>query len=699
MNLFNNHNEPKRPVLSFSEFDKNDKNHKKSNLNHSNEGDMDFSSMTNESLSQPSKKDAEIPQKHPFKEKVIRAFDRKKILNNFDWKTIYYDIKKRAPYLLLFLILITVSASVYIAKIWDQKKFFIAGSKILYKEVKFESKLILPNSTSLAMIQHKDLIKKALEQLPEYESSLELKEATNISYDNKTKIVRIDVSSTSEEQSIKTANMLSNLALEANQQFYYNYFQEKFSNLSRQVMMAEQNLFVQDKMIAAAMKKTGALNVREQYRILMEAMSLQERNLLEAQIDFKQKKVQLDILKTEYKKMPDEVVRNAYEDNPVKAQLTNTKMALLSAQSIYGENNPNILAIKEKIEGLQKQLASQDIKSTLQKVYMPNERKQEVYMEIARAEGDLQSAENRILSIKENLMIQKRDLYAMPDKEMKLDDTLRKREAIVTMLDRLRKKRQDVEIMMRSEVRDIDLYETAEKAVMIQPTKLVAIPAVIFVLSCGFIFVYILFSCVFNQSIRTKKQLNIGFTIPCVMQLANSDNFESHLFNEIKNLVDKPLQQEFKNIICIQSDGKSEAAEDLAKYWLKEDKKVLLCRYQKHETDQEDEDLPFVEVMESNETISRAVLNAYSTQSEMNLLKEIKEMSFEYDYLIIEIPDKECDNTQLNIINISDWYFFVVNACKTSRINLIKRLKELEFKGVCPEGFILDKVNESLIQV
>jgi hypothetical protein len=431
----------------------------------------------------------------------------------------------------------------------------------------------------------------------------------------------------------------------------------------------------------------------------MEAISLQERNLLEAQIDYKKRKVQLEILKNEYAKMPDEVVRNSYEDNPLKAQLTNTKMALLNAQSIYGEGNPNILAIQEKIEGLQKQLATQDIKSTLQKVYMPNVKKQEVYMEIARAEGSVSSADNRIKSIMDNINNQRKELYAVPDKEMKLDDTLRKREALAELLDALRKKRQDVEIMMRSEIKDIDLYEASEKGTIVQPKKLLVIPPLVFILIFGLAILYLLFSCVLSQSIRTKKHLDIGFTIPCVMQLANSNDVEHHLFKEIKDLVDGTSQQDFKNIICIQSDDNSNASKELAEYWTNQDKNILLCKYVQASEEDEDQTADSIVLDKENQLFQQVILNPKHANSEIELLNKIKELSFEYDFLIIEILAGACDKTELNLINISDWYFFVVNACKTSRAKLIKRLKDLEYKGICPEGFILDKVNDSLIQV
>lgn len=643
--------------------------------------------------------------RHPFTSGVCKTFDKKNIAANFDWATILMDIKKKLPYLSVLVILVTIGAIYFTHSKWEEKQAYFSKSQLLYNEVKFESKQVLPTSTSLAMIQHKELLEKALSSLPEYKTISNLKASVNVNFDKKSKLVSIEVNSKNKQEAIDTANILSDLVIEASQNFYYRYFQEKFSNLSKQVKLTEQDMLVQDRMITEAMKKNGAINTRQQYRIIMESMSLQERNLLEARIDQKKQEVQLEVLKNEYAKMPDEVIRNSYEDNPLKAQLTNTKMALLSAQSIYGEGNPNIMAIKEKIAGLKKQLASQDIQSTLQKVYMPNLKKQEVYMEIARAEGQLKSASNRIYSIMANLEQQKKELYAVPEKEMKLDDTLRKREATAKLLDVLRKKQQDVEIMMRSEIKDLKLYEQADQASLIQPVKLLAVAPGAFIFSLIVSALYLLVKCVLDQSIKTKKHLDINFTIPCVVQLVDSHNTNKHLFNEFTNLVGIKANQNSNNIICLQSKDECHAADDLVELLAVNKKKVLLCTFgdiQEIDDSTEEKskawDLSF-ENDKAHDLIDKADVLMDGKEIPLSVLDRLKALSFEYDFIIVSLPSEEIQKTYLGLINFSDWYFYVVDACQTKRANLVKKLKEMEFKGVCPEGFILDRVKESFLQV
>jgi capsular polysaccharide biosynthesis protein len=648
---------------------------------------------------------AEFSSRHPFQDRVCKAFNRKNLFANFDWTSILIDVKKRLPFVVIFIILLSSAGIYFTYSEWTGKQTYVSTSKLLYKEIKFESKQILPTSTSLAMLKHKKLLGNALSTLPEYQSVNDLKSVINVTFDKKSKLINIEVNTANKEQSIKTTNTLSDLAIQTSQNYYYRHFQEKFSNLSKQVKLAEQDMIVQDRLIAEAIKKNGVLKPREQYRIIMEAMSLQQRNLLEAQIDYSKQQVQLDVLKSEYEKMPEEVVRNSYEDNPLKAQLTNTKMSLLSAQSIYGEGNPKILAIQEKITGLKKQLASQDIKSTLQKVYMPNLKKQEVYMEIARSQGKLKSAKNRIDSIEMNLEIQKIELYEVPEKEMKLDDTLRKREATAELLDVLRKKQQDVEIMMNSEIKDMVLYEQADQANLIQPVKLLAIAPGAFVCSLILSLVYLLINCVLDQSIKTKKHLDINFTIPCVMQLAENHDFEKHLYKDFIDLVGVNTNKHFNNIICLQSQNECEATADLVKCLAAKNQKVLVCTYSHTTQTSEvlDKQAPNWEIIVENGTDGKTVDTAHITiESQVivrGLLDRLKKLSFEYDFIIVSLESEEIDKTHLGLINFADWYFYVVDACETKRTNLIQKLKEMEFKGVCPEGFILDNVKEKLLQV
>jgi capsular polysaccharide biosynthesis protein len=642
----------------------------------------------------------DISGRHPFQDKVFKGFDRKNIFANFDWMSILIDIKKRLPYLIVFIIMMTGVAIYFTYSKWGSKQVYVAHSKMLYKEIKFESKQVLPTSTSLAMLQHKDLLKNALIRLPEYKTISELKAAINVVFDKKSKLINIEVTSRNEGQAINTTNILAELGILASKNYYYRHFQEKYSNLSNQVKLTEQDMIVQDRMIAQAMKKNGALNTRGQYRIIMEAMSLQERNLLEAKIDYKKQQVQLEVLKAEYAKMPDEVVRNSYEDNPLKAQLTNTKMSLFNAQSIYGEGNPKILAIQEKIEGLKKQLASQDIKSTLQKVYMPNARKQEVYMEIARSEGQLKSALDRIESIQLNLEQQKTELYAVPEKEMKLDDILRKREATAQLLDVLRKKQQDVEIMMKSEIKDLTLYEYSDQASLIQPLKLLALVPGTVVLTCLISFMYLLINCVLDQSIKTKKQLDINFNIPCVMQLTESHNSEKNMFKEFAKLVGMNNPQSLNNVICLQSQTDCDASENLVKFLTAKNKSVLMITYS-HNYEASESTPSWDLAMDSNEEslIDTAHITSEGQVLFTGLLDRLKKLSYDYDFIIVSLTTEEIDKAQLGIINFADWYFYVVDACHTKRANLLQKLKEMEFKGICPEGFILDKVKEPLLQV
>ncbi|WDE98556.1 hypothetical protein PQO03_11970 [Lentisphaera profundi] len=650
----------------------------------------------------------EMHSKHPFTEKVVRAFNKKDILANFDWKKIAHDSRKRLPYLLLLIVLCTSVATYFTHEMWNEKQRFFASHKLLYKEVKFQNKQILPTSTSLTMIEHKETLNKALDLLPTVQTLDELKAAVDIQFDNKNKMVRVEFTHSDKELAIEASNLLGQLAVEANKKFYYDYFLEKFSNLSSQVLMTEQKMAVQDKLIADAMKKTGALNIREQYRILMESISLQERNLLEAEIDYSKRNVELKVLKSEYAKMPDEVVRNSYEDNPLKAQLTNTKMALLSAQSIYGEGNPNVQAIKEKISGLKTQLASQDIQSTLQKVYMPNVRKKEIYMQIAQADGALESAKNRIESIQLNIKEGQQKLYQVPDKEMKLDDSLRKKEALSELLDNLRKKQQDVEIMMRSEIKDLVPYEFADSARLIKPMKLLAVPPLVLIFTIGLALVYLTYSCVFDQSINTKKQISINFTIPCIMQLESGEDFDEDIFKGLEKTLDSNTHLQLKKIVSIQSKEGTHTASHAAKYFAERGQKVLFCTYQDLSTDQEskahllndyhageDQLDNFVQEGDFDQVCFCAQDNAIPKE----LIDTLQQLSFHYDRVIIDIPTTECGKAEIDLINFADWFFCVVDARKAKRKTLVNRLKDFEFKGVCPEGFILDKVNSSLIQV
>ena len=80
---------------------------------------------------------------------IIRGFDKKNILSNFDWQKIIINVKLKIFLAFIVVIGVTSGVALYTKQIWDDKVKFTASSKILYQSVKDKGRQILGKATSI----------------------------------------------------------------------------------------------------------------------------------------------------------------------------------------------------------------------------------------------------------------------------------------------------------------------------------------------------------------------------------------------------------------------------------------------------------------------------------------------------------------------------------------------------------------------
>jgi capsular polysaccharide biosynthesis protein len=647
---------------------------------------------------------------------VMKHFNKKNFLANFDWHKILVDIKPKVAKASIIILALTLLVSWYVSSVWDSKVKYSATSRLLFHDVKDRSRQILPETTAIKMISNKNILNKVIADNKLEMTSHELAHTLKVRLDSKSHLVGINVQNKNKDRAVVLANKLAEMALNENKEFYRKYFYLQYQNIMKQLALTETYLLAQEKTVVNFMNKNGISNAKEQYRIYLEGISRQERYYLEAQMDLEQYNIEMKILENEYLKMPDEVVRNAYEDNPLKARLTNSKLALLDAQITYGEDNPNVKIIQDSIDKLQKQLNSQDIKSTLQKVYMPNIQKQQLKMEILRKKGLIDSQLKRQVKIKDDIKNRHVTLSKVPQKQLSVENHIRKKVALEKLLETLRQKANTAEISMKSKTTNLSFYESATTASEIKPTKYLALPVGAFLFS-SFLAVFFIGVIELKDSyIRTKKQLKIHFNIPCATVIP--DKCENNL-NSIREIASFIKHTEEHTAIktlafssCKSNAGKTSLSKRSARYFHELGLKVMVLSLDCDEKEFASKKVKeLTSYLNSNESYKPYVYRDHYDQLYCTYSSELDEsfktkrfeglwtsLKIDYDLVIIDLPCLSKSTLSLDILERTDFNFFIIDSPHNKLPQLERCFKYMETRQCQPQGLILNKVSQKFMK-
>lgn len=543
-------------------------------------------------------------------------------------------------------------------------------------------------------------------------------------------LIRIVTESDDPNTAVDVANTLASVVVKHGEDLNRRQLQLAYDYFNTQKELVDQKLLAHDKELTRFKSKHPHFELSTGSSNLVQRASEARSNYQSALLAYNSLLVEYENLKREAARVPDHSVRYAYEDSPLKDQMTQTEMALLQARTRYAADNPKIKQLEAQLEELRKMMTDSSLEDTSGKVYEKNPLKESLNIELMRLQGRLRSSQKTkedLGSLADQIEEKMEDL---PAEQMEFAKLLHRKQTMQHELEQLEETIRSTQLMLTLGDGDVELYQSAEEARR-KSSKwddLIAFFPVFGFLFGGIAGIFLAVGLEFiDGRLRTSQQIEEAYTVPCVQvipeisRLHKRDSDTETLFY-IRGLVERlevakgpaALQS-----VCVASamsgEGKTTVAYHLARYCGERlGKKTILLEFdhrpnpystEEHTAKSIDQLLEgkanFEEVI-SQQGFARAYCRSNSSTKELVRSTEMdrfwERLRDTYDVIIVDSPCITEEDFVTDLARCCETTLFVVNSSNTSRRYVDSAFKELENAGVGLAGLILNNVMPAYLQ-
>jgi Mrp family chromosome partitioning ATPase/uncharacterized protein involved in exopolysaccharide biosynthesis len=472
-------------------------------------------------------------------------------------------------------------------------KATIIYTRQLEKQVNTPGSSFILNPLSQATLADMLLSRTNIQRLEDVSGFKPLEKNVSFDSQNKSDILTLRISNMpSEQAAIDTVNNFAHVIIENNAAYYRQLAADAYEQFKAQREVAEQNYSQAAKAVEEFQLKHRLLELNTQYESYFAAVNAASERLSIAKVAHKGLLVRIKNYEKMIADLPDEVLDEAQEDNPLKRRISNAEAALLQARIQYAPDNPKILRQEKEIEELRKMLQSGSFDETRERTYVKNPLKEQLEGELLKLRSEEKVVVQQIASLQEDLDNLQKRFQDLPRLEKEYAVLLEKRSQMNTALKSLKASEESARLTMDSELADFKLINPATSAEATTPSLLIKIiPIAGFILSFFGGVGIVLVTELLDAKIRTRQQLETSYSAPCLASIIEIPHLEEHdsyqlllpSLREISDRMNIILQgRQAKTLGFFSSqngEGKSILAFNLARYYRSLNIKVLFVSF------------------------------------------------------------------------------------------------------------------------
>ncbi len=379
------------------------------------------------------------------------------------------------------------------------------------------------------------------------------------------------------ELAVATANEVVKVGLEDNVNIYRKQalqlaeqFKEQFEAASTEATMAREALI-------AYQTQHQLLEVNAEAKAFLDSMGAVSERLRTAQIARDSQAVRIANYRRLIEELPAEVIRESFEDNPLKRSIANSEVALMEARTRYGPKNPRVLQMEDSIREMRQTMTGQTFDETRERVYVRNPAKQELEMEMLRFEAEQQVLNLAVTQI-EKQAVELKDKYKhLPVRQLELAAFHQAQTAAEALVHDLGKSMADARRTAEIDLGDFEMLEPARTATASQGKLVVLLPilAVVFSTVAGLGLCLLL--ALVDPRLKAAGQIERLYSVPCLGTVPVSQDAAAvsaaflpvcrTLYQRISGLPATDGARVFSVLSACLGDGKSVLAFQAARYW------------------------------------------------------------------------------------------------------------------------------------
>lgn len=527
-------------------------------------------------------------------------------------------------------------------------------------------------------------------------------------------LIRIVTKSDNPHLAADISNTLAKIAVKNSQDFQQRQLQAQLDNFKDQLSQALKRNSVEQKEIEDFKTKHQYFEMTADYTTLLNELVTLRSKLQTASLNYNSLLVEYENLKSEQGKMDYGLEsRNTYVD-PLQTRINTLESSLAEARSKYAPANPKIKIMEEELKAL------------LEKAKEANARGDRISPDLIKLQGKVRSSQKVKQDLTAAVAKLEKDLEVLPSAQGAFTKLLQNNKITTDEIQFLHQSIDTIQLLINVPKGNLELYQLANKP---KPLKDSWIIPLLPLLGLGFGLCLGLLGAagleLRDPHLWTRKQIELLYTIPALAQIPILHNLTLENSNEkflffVRVVAEKldrivsllPLKGNKSWILTIASakagDGKSTLAYQLAQYYQRVGKKVLLLDMDPHPTSF------------ANRTASLNLGEFFAKQGDWQsivipgqpdmikawgndpYLKEViksepmlallEDLRKRYDLVIIDAPGLIDEHYTANLAAYSDLCLFVVGSPNSTKALVNESLVELEHAGVIPCGIVLNKV-------
>jgi Mrp family chromosome partitioning ATPase len=417
----------------------------------------------------------------------------------------------------------------------------------------------------------------------------------NVSFDSKSKsdIIALRINNMPDEPTaVNTINRLAEEIISQNDQYYRRLTAAAYDQYKVRREAEERNFSAAVKAVEEFQLKHRLLELSTQYQNYFASVNAATERLSVSQVAREGLQVRIRNYEKIISELPDEILDEALEVNPLKGRISNSEAALLQARIQYAADNPKILRQERELEELRKLLQSGTFDETRERTFVRNPLKGQLEGELLKLRAEEDVATQQMLSLQRDLTLLQDRFQDLPGLEKEYAALLETRARMDAAFRAARAAEESALLTLQSPLADFKLITPASLAEPSAASLLgKIIPIAGFILGFfGGLFVVLLIELL-DAKIRTQLQLEKAYDAPClasIIEIPRLEEYDSYRLllpslREISERLNVVLQGSRAKVLgffsSLDGEGKSILSFNLARYYSSLNLKVLFVSF------------------------------------------------------------------------------------------------------------------------
>jgi uncharacterized protein involved in exopolysaccharide biosynthesis len=315
---------------------------------------------------------------------------------------------------------------------------------------------------------------------------------------------------------VRAANALAEAAVRRNRDFYATQIRQMRDDFVARSQEADSSLTAVDAKLKAFQEEHRFLEPQAEHQAYLDQVSAMSQRLSSARLELEAMEVRIDKYKTMEAALPEQVVRQSFEDNPLKRRLSNTEVALLQARTQYGPANPRVKELESQVEEMRKALSDSAINASMENVYERNPLKDQFNRDVLGFEAERDVAQQRVTSLQTEMQELTARFEPMPARDLTYRSLLAERTIAEDFVNTLQRSTGDATLALQVDLGDLQIIEAAAAPTRVRSSLAgLLAPAGAGVGAFGVIILLLLIELA-DPRIRSGRQLDLRYLIPCL---------------------------------------------------------------------------------------------------------------------------------------------------------------------------------------